>query len=740
MIFFSGVSTRIIIRELFPYILGLIAVIVILVVYLHMTDSMSDEIACIENDRISQVTESLVRMSGNVDYSDAVFDRFQENGIVFLQLRSHFLNCFNLEECVIAQPLSGTEFEKYPYSDTLAVSAFNNNTTYMRRNGSGQDETLTVFYPLQLSEDRPVLARIQFTNLEGTDWLNEYRYNFYALSVAVLILIIIPGFILGLANLRRKIEMRGYFEEKQENEKTVKSYGKMTLLDVYPSSLMDQSDSPALFKLDRNHEIVHMNSAAESLIDIPLDDAIGMQLHSLPCFNPEEVSSLEYPETGEAKEFSLNLVDSTGSINQTVFRIESFNDSGFALFGKRFPDSVFETMDSMTSPVKTVKPQQAQSQAQAQENAQALRRITDPGIQKAIDLAEGGRKLSGIDASIANHFSKITRTLIEIKQNTLRSEKEQSNVIEIGAELERISSALNDVLPERASIEVEASEFLQEVECSSSDFSQIIKKMVFHSLESVSGPVRIKIGARSVSFPATDPVFSAKCNGSVSRSVSISYGDGTRIPVFLKEALLDPETDSSGIQRDFGSHISSLAAILARLDLHPVFTESSTGTTLNILFSVSESSLFDISPVESGKNAKIGYLSMAICDASIEVRNSVSDVLVSIGMDVIKTPDLDHLSEEYFKLPPDCLVLDASVLEESLEETISTLRIQWPDLKIIFTSGSSDTEKKTQIDGIIGAGILRKPYSPDELLDIIELLKVPDSSPKEIPSNFGRFE
>lgn len=131
---------------------------------------------------------------------------------------------------------------------------------------------------------------------------------------------------------------------------------------------------------------------------------------------------------------------------------------------------------------------------------------------------------------------------------------------------------------------------------------------------------------------------------------------------------------------------------------------------------------------------------MAICDASIEVRNSVSDVLVSIGMDVIKTPDLDHLSEEYFKLPPDCLVLDASVLEESLEETISTLRIQWPDLKIIFTSGSSDTEKKTQIDGIIGAGILRKPYSPDELLDIIELLKVPDSSPKEIPSNFGRFE
>ncbi len=736
MIFFAGVSNRIIIRELFPYLLGLITVIVVLVVYLHMTDSISDKIASIENEKISQVTENLLRLSNNMDYSDAMFSLFQESGIVFHKLKPHFLNCFNLEDCVIARPSAGNEFEKIPYSDTLAVSAFNNNIPYMRRNGSGQDEILTVFYPLQLSEDKPALVRILFTDLEGTDWLNEYRYDFYVLSVAVIILIIIPGLIFGLADLRRKIEMRGYFEEERENEKTIKSSGKITLLDVYPSSLMDRSDSPALFKLDSNHEIVHMNSAAESLIDIPLDDAIGMQLHSLPCFDPEEASSLEYPETKEGKEFILNLADSTGSISRIVFKIESFNDSGFAVIGKIVSEPDLETIDSMTSLPKAEESQQAQPV----EHAQAPPKITDPDFQKAIDLAEAGRKLSGIDAAVANHFGKITRTLTEIKQNALRLDKEQSGVIKIGPELERIASALNDVLPERASIEVESSEFLPEAKCSSSDFSQIIKKMVFHSLESVSGPVRIKIGARNIPFPTTDPVFSAKCDGSVSRSVSISYCDGTRIPVFLKEALLDPETDSSGIQRDFGSHISSLATILARLGLYPVFTESSTGTTLNILFSISESSLFDISPVESRKPAKIGNISIAICDASREVRNSVSDVLVSIGMEVINSADLDHLSEEYFKSSPDYLVLDASVLEESLAETISTLRIQWPDLKIIFTSGSSDMEKTIHIDGINGAGILRKPYSPGELLDIIEFLRMPDSALTDIANDPGRFE
>ncbi|MCK5065534.1 MAG: hypothetical protein KAQ97_09635, partial [Candidatus Fermentibacteraceae bacterium] len=87
-----------------------------------------------------------------------------------------------------------------------------------------------------------------------------------------------------------------------------------------------------------------------------------------------------------------------------------------------------------------------------------------------------------------------------------------------------------------------------------------------------------------------------------------------------------------------------------------------------------------------------------------------------------------HLFEEYIGSSPDYLVLDTSVLEEPLEETISILGIHWPDLKIIFTKGSSDMENKTQIDGISGAGLLRKPYSPDELLDFIELLKTSDST------------
>lgn len=718
MIFFTGVSPRIMIRILFPYFLGLIAVIAVLLAYLLMTDNMSDRIASIEDEQISQVTGNLIRLNCDLNYSDAMFTRFQEGGIEFHHLRPYFQDCFGLDECVIAYPLAGNEFERNPYNDTLAASALNNNIPYMRFNESELDESLTVFYPIENSNDQSALVRITFSDLKGTGWLNEYKYNFAALSVAVLILILIPGLIMGLAEFRRRVEMKGYFEEGRETERTARLSGGELLLDFYPSSLMDGPDSPALFKLDSNNEIVHMNSAAESLIDIPLNDAIGMQFHALPCFIPEEMSSFEYPEAEGSNEFVLNLINSEGFLNHNFLRIESLNDSGFAVFSRGVFTSDHDAIDKMTSHPETDEFQQAQ----------ALRKIADPDIQKAIDLAEDGRKLSGIDTATVNHFSMISRTLTDIRQNILRSEKEQSGVIDISAELEKITSALNDVLPDRVAIEVEASGFLPKAECSLSDFSQIIKEMVFHSLESVSGPVRIRIGARNVPSPVTDPVFSVKCDGSVARSVSVSYCDGTRIPVFLKEALLDPETDTAGIQRDFGSHVSSLAAILARLDLHPVFTEGSTGTTLNMLFNISESSLFDISPVEPRKPVEIGKISIAICDASSEVRNSVSAALISMGMDVNNIADLDHLFEEYIGSSPDYLVLDASVLEELLEETISILRIHWPDLRIIFTKGSSDMENKTQIDGVSGAGLLRKPYSPDELLDFIELLKTSDST------------
>lgn len=727
MIFFAGISPKKMIRVLFPYVLGFLTIIAVLFVFLDQTDRIYDRNISSSEDRYFHITENLLRISENADLSAVVFTPVYRDGIVFKQLKPDFLNCFELRECTIAQSLQEEGFGWIPFDgDTLAASAISNGIPYTRRTESEQNAGFTIFYPVQDSEYNPSLAKIVFYNSDEMELLNRCRYSFFLLAVAAVILIIIPGIILRLANLRRKIEKRGSFEGDSGNDKAKCVYSEKINLNAYPASVLEGSEPPALFKLDGLHAILHMNSAAESLIDLAMDDVMGMKFHDLPCFTAGEGNPPKYPEPGEIGEFVLNLTDSLGQLIQAMFRIESLGDSGFAISAR----TVSEESGSVGSDRLHLNPE---------EQRQTATGLPGTEIQKAIDLAEEGRKLAGNDFSRLQQFTTISDILSGIKQNIQRSGMEQTGVIEISTELKRIASALNDVLPERASIEVEVPEFLPEIECSLNDFTQIIKNLVFYSLESVTGLVRIRLGARDVPSPISDSVFSANCDRSVPRSVSVSYSDGTRIPVLLKEALLDPETDTSGIQRDFGSHVSQVAAVLARLDSHPVFTEGSLGTSLNVLFSTSENYLFDISNDES-RQIDIESISIAICDTSRAVRESVSDVLVSYGMQAVPVSSLEFLEREFTEFVPDYLVLDVSVLEESPAETLSTLRQRWPDMKIVFSAGSSGRQNEILIEGTHEVKILHKPYSPDDLLDIIEFLEMSDSTKSDIQENSGRFE
>ncbi|MCK4807418.1 MAG: hypothetical protein KAT09_07215, partial [Candidatus Aegiribacteria sp.] len=366
--------------------------------------------------------------------------------------------------------------------------------------------------------------------------------------------------------------------------------------------------------------------------------------------------------------------------------------------------------------------------------------LSDSDIQRIRSYLEEGKKKFQGDPAFFDQLCRISDVLSGKEKYHESQDQDQFETIEIFSELDAISAVLNDVLPERASIELDVPGFLPQVECTRVDFTQIVKNMVFYSLESTSGSVKIKLGARDVPSPVSDSIFSANCDRTVSRSVSISFTDGTRIPVVLKEALLDPETDLSGIQRDYGSHVSSVAAVLSRLDCHPVFTEGSTGTTLNILFRTSEDYLFDVSHAESPHRIDLSSIKLAICDAARAVRESVSDVLTMYNINVVTAADLEEMKEMMVRSEVDYLLLDHSVIDESMGEAISDVRKGFPDLEIILTSGFS--VNSNSITEFLGpkVSILRKPYSTDELLNIIEMSVSPGSVHENVMKRTGRKE
>lgn len=711
MILFPGISPKVMLRVLFPFIFSSIAIVAVASAYFHFTDDIYSHVVWMEQEQAIRTAKNLTNIFMSDQMSSALFRSSKSDGFIYLDLNQEFLGYFGLSEFTIASSIPGDSSADVPFKENvLAGNAITSGLPEMRYLDSGEDNCLLVFYPVVDPSRGASVARMLFEDVHGNKILSS-RYSFYIISAAALILLIIPAFFLKLAVLRRQIEKSGFFPSDSLMDTTEKT--EIIALDDYSLSILDGFGFPALFRLDSSGAVLFMNNSAEKLIDIYRNDIAGARFHELPCFSREDQDLIEYPEDVEFSEHELGVIDGSGRSKNAIFRIERLGETGYTISVKdignrerRLPGTV-------------------ESEEDSQRDGTSDGNLSDSDIQRIRSYLEEGKiKFQG-DPSFIDQLFRLSDTSSGREKYHETQEQDQVETIEIFAKLDAIATALNDVLPERASIELDIPGFLPQVECSKVDFTQIVKNMVFYSLESTGGPVRIKIGARDVPSPVSDSIFSANCDRTVSRSVSISFTDGTRIPVVLKEALLDPETDLSGIQRDYGSHVSSVADVLSRLDCHPVFTEGSTGTTLHILFLTSEDYLFDIPQPESPQRINLNSMKLALCDASRAVRESVSDALTMYGIDVVIAADLEEMKKTMTRSEVDYLLLDHSAIDESMEEAVLDVRKDFPDLKIILTTGFSVNSDSVTEFPVPDVSILTKPYSTDELLNIIEMSASP---------------
>lgn len=719
MILFPGISPKIMLRALFPFILSAAAIFAVIAAYAYFVDDLCSDVIRMEQEQIIRTAKSITGISMDDSIAIEMFNRRQSEGFIYLDLKPEFLSSYNLSECTIVYSIQYEAFESIVFEeDSLARSSLTTGSPVLQYLERGKENSLLVFYPVIDSSGTTSISRMVFESVRG-NYNTGNKYNLYMISAAVLVLLILPGLFLKLADLRRQIEKNGYYHSGEDAISTGNS-GIMNT-DGYPSSFLEGYEFPALFRLDSNGAVLYMNNSAERLIDISKNDVRGIRFNELPCFPREDQDLIEYPENDEPFEVSIDIIGSSGSSRKAFFRIEMFGETGYAISAKDI--AVHE--DESSGEIKT--------RSDPQMHEVSAGSLSDSDLQRIISYVEEGRTRFQENRTFLDHLNGIHDLLRGNEEYLEIQDQGSAKTIEIFSELDSISTALNDVLPERVLIELDVPGFLPEVECSREDFTQIVKNMVFYSLETTSGSVRIKLAARDVPSPVSDSVFSANCDRTVSRSVSMSFADGTRMPVVLKEALLDPETDLSGIQRDYGSHISSVAAVLSKLDCHPVFTEGSTGTTLNILFRTSEDYLFDVSRSESPDRNNLSSMKLAICDASRAVRESVSDVLTMYGIDVIAASDLEEIKKviaDSDDSEVDYLLLDHSAIDESMGEAVSEIRAEFPDLNIIFTTGYSfDASSMPEHPGS-EVSILRKPYSTDDLLNIIEMLVSPGTRHK----------
>jgi len=703
MLIIRGTSGRTLLRAVLPYVLGLLAVVAVLAYYLHSTNQVADRAVLLTEAQSVQLSLDLTLLTQDSSAS-FMFSTFARDSMQFTKMRSKYTGLFGLTDYTLVEP-HGDEFTVYPFGyDSLAVAALSSGTPEFRHGNDAGTEGLTVFYPSRRSQGEPMsLVRMDIAGSPNGGWRDDYRYSFFILAIAVIILIIAPALLLRLSDLRRQVEVQDF---------TGGGFGRLTPSSIdneqhrsYPVALFQGPGAPAILRLDTLGRIVDLNDSAAHMLDISRDALSGALFYSLPMVylkGADGPKRMIHPEELKPGHTTVVIESSSGELREIDLSLAEHIEGGLVLLA--FPESPIVCKSS--------------TESGRIEETRAGRLLSSEELEKVLKLAEILSDTASNLSDYRHHMKQIVTIVSGEASEAGPAPASDERGIQLSLELESISSALNDVLPKRASIQVETPGLLPSIDFSRQDLTQIIKNLVFYSLESVPGPVRIRLTAREVPSPPSDPVFSARCGTLHHRSVSLSFTDGSRMPVRLKEALLDPETDSSGIQRDFGSHISTAASVLSSLDCDPVLTEGAMGTTLHMIFGCSDADLFDESG-DAGVEQTGRDMRVALCDASRTVRESVADALETYGMSVSRSSDVRSLLETVTDKYLNGIVLDSSVLEKPVSKTITAIRDCWPEAVIILTARASELSDLEQDEEFSEIPLVHKPYSPHEIMEVL---------------------
>jgi CheY-like chemotaxis protein len=117
-------------------------------------------------------------------------------------------------------------------------------------------------------------------------------------------------------------------------------------------------------------------------------------------------------------------------------------------------------------------------------------------------------------------------------------------------------------------------------------------------------------------------------------------------------------------------------------------------------------------------------------DDEADTRIFIKEILESAGHEVILAADGLEGMRQYHSTPVDLALVDLFMPNREGLETIKELKQQFPDFPIIAMSGHSLDLPLLSVAQRLGATeVLKKPFSPEELLEAIKHVLQPKRRP-----------
>ncbi|MCU0411960.1 MAG: response regulator, partial [Bacteroidetes bacterium] len=262
------------------------------------------------------------------------------------------------------------------------------------------------------------------------------------------------------------------------------------------------------------------------------------------------------------------------------------------------------------------------------------------------------------------------------------------------------------------------------IDADAGQMQQVIMNLIINASEAIGErPGRILIRTQSMHASADDvPLWSQPGNAvEVGEYVLLEVNDdGSGMSSDTLRRIFDPFFTTKFTGRGLG-----LSAILGIVRGHHggirVQSELGKGTSFQLIFPVSSTL---VAPVETPmvQPATSQFKgSVLVVDDEADVREVVVDLLREAGLRTMVAPNGEAGLTIYrrFKHEIDIVLLDLSMPGMGGKETFRLLKAENPEVRVIMSSGFSESDAMKEISELGLAGFIQKPYQWSRLIDVL---------------------
>ncbi len=322
----------------------------------------------------------------------------------------------------------------------------------------------------------------------------------------------------------------------------------------------------------------------------------------------------------------------------------------------------------------------------------------------------------------------LTRQLLAFSRRQIY----EPQVLNINHVINDMDKMMRRLIGDDIAITTKIKESLPSIKGEKGQIEQILMNLIVNARDAINEHSKSASGKKitiETDEILLDEVYASKHMGSKpGKYVMIAITDnGTGMSADVQNKIFEPFYTTKSVGHGTGLGLATVYGIIKQNEAFIyVYSEPGKGTTFKIFWPIVKTKNI-AAEIEQPVNTAIkGDETILLVEDDESVRAFASSALTDLGYKVHESPNgkdaLDLVQDK--KIMPDLIVTDMVMPEMNGREFIALLEPLFPKLKVLYTSGYTDTYISDQGELIQGINFLQKPFSLNDLAKKIrEILK-----------------